>query len=217
MKALLIKDFKLMKGQKSFFLILLVMVFAMAIFSQDVSFSLSFPTFILAIFAISSISYDELDNGFSFLFTLPITRKEYVREKYLLGLLLGGGSLLGSGLLNGFILLIKGTGGIQEIILLSCFLMPVILLVLSVVIPIQLKFGAEKGRLALFLIFGAITLSTIALIQILSLFDINIENTLSSLSQLHLASMISIVIIIAIAISLISVAISQSIMTNKEF
>ena len=33
----------------------------------------------------SSISYDEFDNGNAFLFSLPITRKDYVLEKYIFG------------------------------------------------------------------------------------------------------------------------------------
>ena len=33
---------------------------------------------------ISTISYDEIDNGYTFLMTLPIDTKTYVKEKYLL-------------------------------------------------------------------------------------------------------------------------------------
>ena len=42
-------------------------------------------TIVTAIFAITTISYDEFDNGLAFLMTLPVTRKQYVAEKYLLG------------------------------------------------------------------------------------------------------------------------------------
>lgn len=34
--------------------------------------------------AISTIAYDEMDHGYQFLLTLPINKKTYVREKYLL-------------------------------------------------------------------------------------------------------------------------------------
>ena len=38
----------------------------------------------------SSVSYDEFNNGLSYLMTLPTTKKDYVREKYLFGFLLSG-------------------------------------------------------------------------------------------------------------------------------
>ena len=47
--------------------------------------SVGLTTLILSIFSITSITYDEYDNGMPFLFTLPITRREYVRVKYVFG------------------------------------------------------------------------------------------------------------------------------------
>lgn len=37
----------------------------------------------------STISYDEFDNGNAFLFSMPITRKSYTVEKYAFGLIFG--------------------------------------------------------------------------------------------------------------------------------
>ena len=89
MKGLLIKDFKLLKNQKNFFIILIAIVIGMSAYMEDVSFIIGYLTFICSMFTLSSISYDEFDNGYAFLFSLPITRKGYVLEKYSFGLIVG--------------------------------------------------------------------------------------------------------------------------------
>ena len=52
------------------------------------------------IVVLGTLSYDEFDRGYSFLFTLPVSKRGYVKEKYVLGLLFCGGiwllSVLGS-------------------------------------------------------------------------------------------------------------------------
>ena len=53
------------------------------------TFAIGFLTFVMSLFSVSSISYDEFDNGNAFLFSLPITRTTYVVEKYCFGLILG--------------------------------------------------------------------------------------------------------------------------------
>lgn len=90
MKGLLVKDFKLMMLQKNFLLLILAIVIGMMIFTDDVVFPLGFLSFVASLFTVSTISYDDFDNGNAFLFTLPITRNNYVIEKYFLGLLVGG-------------------------------------------------------------------------------------------------------------------------------
>ena len=62
MKGLLIKDFKLMKEQKNFLLIILIITIGMSLFTNDLSFALGFLTFIVSLFSLSTISYDEFDN-----------------------------------------------------------------------------------------------------------------------------------------------------------
>ena len=81
MKGLLIKDFRLMKVQKSFFLLIAVIGVWGTLLSENVTSAIGFLTFVMSLFSVSSISYDEFDNGNAFLFSLPITRTTYVVEK----------------------------------------------------------------------------------------------------------------------------------------
>ena len=69
MKGLFIKDFKLMLLQKNFLLIILVIVIGMMAFTDDVVFPLGFLSFVASLFTVSTISYDDFDNGNAFLFT----------------------------------------------------------------------------------------------------------------------------------------------------
>ena len=80
MKGLLIKDFKLLKGQKNFFFIVCLVGVMLMVTSASPSYVISYMTFVFSMFTLSSVSYDEYDNGLAFLFCLPVTRKKYVRE-----------------------------------------------------------------------------------------------------------------------------------------
>lgn len=87
MTGLLIKDFRLLKVQKNFFTLIVFILLGMILFSENNFFAISFATFIFSLFSTSTVSYDEFDNGNPFLFSLPVTRKGYVLEKYCFGLI----------------------------------------------------------------------------------------------------------------------------------
>ena len=116
MKGLLIKDFRLLKNQKNFF----ILVFVMAVFltitggdeSSPATFVLPYVGFVCSFFVLSTISYDEYDNGNAFLFTLPFDRKIYALEKYIFGIVTGGAGLL---LILAFILIYTdGMAGAEQ-------------------------------------------------------------------------------------------------------
>ena len=83
MKGLLIKDLKLMKNNgKNLLLVFLIIGTMMGIMTKELYAAVGYVTFIFTLFTVSTISYDEYDNGYPFLFTLPITRRQYVNEKF---------------------------------------------------------------------------------------------------------------------------------------
>ena len=73
MKGLLIKDFKLMKNQKNFFFIMIFIAAAMLFAEFESTFVVSYFTMIASMFVLSTISYDEYDNGYAFLFSMPFS------------------------------------------------------------------------------------------------------------------------------------------------
>ena len=80
MKGLLIKDYKLMLGQKTFLgMAALMSVLYLAIY-KDPTFAVVFITVMCTMFTVSTLSYDEYENGMAYLFTLPISRNKYELE-----------------------------------------------------------------------------------------------------------------------------------------
>ena len=85
MKGLFVKDIELMKQQKQFFILVVVMEVILNLAgSGSVSFATGYFTIVTAIFAITTISYDEFDNGMAYLMALPSSKKDYILSKYLL-------------------------------------------------------------------------------------------------------------------------------------
>ena len=79
MKGLLIKDFRLLKGQVYFLLIVTVCVIVFMINGSE-AFGVAYVCSMVALLSLTTVSYDEYENGCAFLFTLPITKKDYVKE-----------------------------------------------------------------------------------------------------------------------------------------
>lgn len=218
MTGLLVKDFKLMATQKNFFLVILLIVIGMISFTEDVSFPLGFLTFALSLFTLSTISYDEFDNGYAFLFTLPITRVGYVLEKYCLGLLLGFSSWLLATFLGLIATVVRDTTSLTEIWQIAAMILPVMIIIQSIMIPFQLRFGGEKGRIA---IIGAVGLLVVAGVVIVKgaklFFNVDLIAQLNTLPIVSMGMLFLIALVIAMLLLALSVRISISIMKKKQF
>lgn len=158
MRGLLRKDIALLKNQKIVIVAMLCMLcFLSYTGSLDNYFIMGYIPFVCCFICMSSISYDEFDNGLAFLLTLPASRKQYVAEKYLFGIFLELCGILIS-LLIGVPLTLKGSNLFQmwfgkESFFMETFIFLFVGVFLSVMIPVQLKFGSEKARFVLFGIF----------------------------------------------------------------
>ena len=83
MKGLFLKDLGLVKGQKQFFGVILIMMVLFTTAYTNFAFIIAYITVMVGILTLTTISYDEFENGMGYLFTLPVSRREYVGEKYL--------------------------------------------------------------------------------------------------------------------------------------
>ena len=165
MKGLLVKDFKLMMLQKNFLLLILAIVIGMMIFTDDVVFPLGFLSFIVSLFTVSTISYDDFDNGNAFLFTLPITRNNYVIEKYSLGLLFGCIAWIFATVLGIIATVLKDTLPVSDLVQSSLIILPMMIVVQAIMLPFQLKFGGDKGRIAMIGAFGALAVIALVIVK----------------------------------------------------
>lgn len=156
MLGLLVKDLRVSLTRKTTVLVILVAALIMGIYMEG-PFVLGYLTMIAIMLAVGTISYDEYDNGFSFLMTLPFERKTYVREKYLFCFLSASAAWLIGAVLYSIVSLIRhNTAAITSELPMYLVLIPVIYIAASIMIPLQLKFGAEKSRIVLYFIFGII-------------------------------------------------------------
>lgn len=218
MKGLLIKDFKLLKVQKNFFLLILCIAIGMIVFTNDASsFMIGFLSFVGTLFTLSSISYDEFDNGNAFLFSLPITRKSYVTEKYGFGMILGS-SFWALGTLMVIMKEVITSKYLSIDTIMAAFtILPIVFIVLAVMLPFQLKFGGEKGRIAMIGAVGIVFVIGIIITKITDALSINLISLFNQLSALNMAIFILAAIGIASIMLFISYRISLSIMKKKEF
>ena len=216
MKGLLIKDFKLMKMQKNFFIMIVVISFVVSLLTEDVTFMLGFISFITSLFTISTISYDEFDNGNAFLFTLPIDRKKYAAEKYVFGMLLGVCSLFLAIILAVILNLIEKSDTTSDILISAVMLLPFVFLLVSIMIPFQLKFGSEKGRIAISAALGIVFLISFILGELAAILGINIAEVINRISLLGAGGLFIVIFVISMIVVLFSMKISISIMNKKE-
>lgn len=217
MKGLFVKDFKLIMMQKHFFLIMIAIAVSMIVFTGYVTFPIGFLTFVISLFALSTISYDEFDNGNAFLFTLPITRTGYALEKYCLGLLLGCITWIFSTLLSIIVTVTKGSMPITDLIMSSLMILPIMLIVQAVMFPFQIKYGGEKGRIVIIITIGLVVFLGMIIVKGSELlFHIDLLSIINNLPVVSMGILPGISFIVSIIFLLISLKISAVIMNNKE-
>lgn len=206
-----------MAAQKKFFInVSAIMVFLMFI-QENVYFSLMYGMMMASMFTISTFSYDEFENGAPYLFTMPVSRKGYVREKYVFGLLatLVSGVLFSA--LGAAITWIRALPGdwLTFGVTASVYLCTV-WMILAVVIPLQIKFGAENSRVAFLVVFGilALGLYLISKIQGKEMLLIKLQKILEAAGA---GGIFVIGIAAAAVILVVSMRISERLMEKKEF
>ena len=165
----------------------------------------------------SSISYDEFDNGNAFLFSLPITRKDYVLEKYIFGLISGIMFLLLGTVISLVVIGITKTGSFNEIFLTAGSLFPTILLILSIMLPFILKFGGEKGRIAIIGVMGFIFVIGLLLIKTTEYLGIDLYVLINKLPKFEPLVYIILFLLLSVVILGIFYLISLTILKKIEF
>ena len=212
MKGLLIKDFRLILQQKKLIAIYLIIFVCMCYFMEDF-YATSFFMFFPLVMVISTISYDWFDNGMPFLMTLPNARKVYTIEKFLFSCIV----LISSEFITSFVQFIVGVitdemFDIRDIFESVTFYLPIMILFCCLIIPTMLKFGVEKGRIVIFLIFGGIVLATVGVGKIIAF-----VGKTSEYNVLYDIKRSTFTIIVFAVILPISIIISNKIMEKREF
>ena len=146
MKGELVKDIRIIKNQLSYFGIMVLIAFLLSLNEGMTVFALSYTSFMGMVFGVTTLNYDEYNNGLSYLMTLPVERKQYVMAKYIFSLI---SSLMFAGAVAIFCILYRYIMGkpLGELLSAAVSILPLALILISVLLPIYIKFGATKARL----------------------------------------------------------------------
>lgn len=218
MKGLLIKDVKLLKNQKQFFLVICIIGTLFLVTSNDPSFVITYMTLMFSIFTLSTISYDEHDNGAAYLFTLPISRQSYTMEKYVFGLI--------TTMLAWVVFTAAALGAtyyrqieidLRQWLVIAVTYLAVALLLLAITIPIQFKFGTERSRIALIAVVGCAVLVAYAAAKIFEAFHIDLSAVIDRVAEMTPGVFLAFLCAAAVAAIGISYSISLRIVKKKQF
>lgn len=216
MRGLLFKDYRLIMGRRQAFLFYLVISGILGFSMPD--FLPAFLTMIAITLATSTISYDEFDNGYSFLMTLPMTRAMFAVEKYLFALIC---SVIGWGIS----LVIVMAGNVlralpvlsTEAFVAAAVVLPVMLLFLLIILPVHFKFGAEKSRTVLLCLYGITVLLILFGKKMLMMLGISGEQAVSFAASIPVPAVIVGLALLFCLAAVVSVFASIRIMEKKTF
>ncbi|MCQ2533148.1 MAG: ABC-2 transporter permease [Clostridia bacterium] len=213
MNGLLEKDFRLISKRLTYFVMLAGIIIFLG-FSAEASFIAAYVPILAAICSITTISYDEFDNGMAYLFTLPVKARDYAIEKYIFGLILG---LVGSAFSILIVLIIGKIKNEAVDIETMLLILPVFLTMMGIMFPIELKFGAEKSRIAMYIVFGSVVGLGILGKKIIETMNIDLTPILTKINSMPDALVAASIVLINVIIFVVSLFISIKIMEKKEY
>lgn len=152
MKGLLLKDYYMIKKYCRIYIFLLIIFIAISIFADANPFFIYYPPLIAGLIPVTLISYDEKEKWDVYCNTLPYNKKQIVSAKYLIGFIFVLSVTILSAISQSIKMINLGTFIIQDIILLSATILTVGLIGPSLLLPFIFKLGAEKGRIAYYII-----------------------------------------------------------------
>ena len=206
MKGLILKDMiNLRKYSRTVFL--MIVFFTMFSFmSDDFTLGSGIIVIMCSMMAITSFSFDKQSHWDTYAISLPIPRSRIVMSKYVLALLTALFGVLLSVVAGTVFNLIHGTTNGSDLFILAYALFVVAVTYQSIILPLIYKFGVEKSRVFMFVVFGLPSLLVIGLNSV----GISMPDEEAIMQLIRLSPIILIVFII------VSYAISNAVYKRKE-
>lgn len=217
-KGLLIKDVKLMKSQMRFFVIILAIWGIFMASRMDNSFLVGYTAMLCSFLTLSTFSYDEYENGAAYLLTLPILRKDYVRGKYMFGLLVSTLPTILMSMLLWIVHVVQGRAGRPVDYLFTIVIsLPMAYLLLALEIPLMIRFGRERSRVISVALIGSMG-AGIGIIQYLNEpAGVDSMEAASSIFGLDTGVLALLAAAVLVVLMVLSYSLSCRFMERKEF
>lgn len=221
MKTLLVKDYRILLTQKKSLVLILAIGVLMIISTMEIDFLVGYMMMLAMIMSAGTINYDELDNGMSFLMTLPASRKGYAIEKYVFAFI----NTVLCGLVM-FILYLVTKGFINwgfetiEMLSVSVGWIGGIMLASAILLPLYMKFGAEKRRVIILILWGVVAAIIYSIQKVMTMASNGVavvNDLLAGLGALHPVVIVAGMFGVVVLCLAVSVLISIRIMKKKEF
>lgn len=219
-RGLLEKDFRLIlrQGGNLFMVLALVAIFFTIMGKTGATFIAVYIPSVMAMYSGNTISYDENGHGYTYLFSLPVNKEMYVREKYIFSFIMTVCGWCIGVICAGIAALIN----LEEVLNLEMLAMEVITFfvvqaVAGIMIAIRLRFEGEKGRIVLpiaILIIFAICYTTGSILKTNLELKESILNVIGGAGDLEIAIAL---IVLSLLVWYASYRYSMRVMRKKEF
>lgn len=172
-------------------------------------------TILFAMQILTTFSYDDYSKWNMYALSLPITKKQLVLSKYILGIsfIIFGGVF--SFILTSLLSLFKGSFILGDLVASIIGSTGIMILMILILLPLIFKYGVERSRIMLLAIFAIPTVLILIISKVLALTGIPFP------SEEQLNALLPVICIIAtlilIAGSYVSYMTSVKIVTKKEY
>lgn len=214
MKGLILKD--LLNLRKNLKTIIIMCLFYTLLFSTlNPTFLSGMITILFAMQILTTFSYDDYSKWNMYALSLPITKKQLVLSKYILGIsfIIFGGVF--SFILTSLLSLFKGSSILGDLVASIIGSTGIMILMILILLPLIFKYGVERSRIMLLAIFAIPTVLILIISKVLALTGIPFP------SEEQLNALLPVICIIAtlilIAGSYVSYMTSVKIVTKKEY
>ena len=207
MKGLIKKDFYIIKQNMKYILLFLAVFGIIALEGDDILYFI--PVFLITMIFITTFSYDDYNNWNAYAVTLPNGRKNVVKSKYIASITLTVFATLITYILSVIIGAINGNLDLSNMTSLILSGLFSVVLIQAIMYPLIFKFGAEKGRIWLFVgVFLSVTIISIIFK------NISIPASIITFFSNYYVILLLSFIVVAMTISYI---VSKNIYSKKEF
>ncbi len=224
MLGLLVKDLYLLKKNRKIFIMFggIACIFAFTNDGNSAIMAVAYFTMGIGMSVFTTISYDEFDHSNVFLMTLPITRKEYALEKAIFGIISIGVAFLVSMVIVTSILMLRNLPISWGEWLVSGFSVFIVMnIMLALLLPFQIKFGGENGRMVILGVGIVIAVIVVGVFSFLTQLNVDVEgifaDIVTMLSRFSGAVIIAGVLIILTCLLFLSVIITTKILNKIEY
>ena len=218
MSGLLAKDMELLKiNIKTYLAVFLIGFIYLIVQKNGSTFFVSYSVFVSIGVSVGTISYDGYHHGMNYLMTLPVTRKQYVWSKYLLGFCFAAVTGVAALLIG--ILKVQFTGNqeMQDLLISAGVSMIIAGIILCGTIPLRLKYEAEKSRIVMVAAVAALFLLVAVCREVYNIYKKDFVRSFDLLGRLSGWQTACLLIVALVICTTVSVKASERIMERKEF